>query len=238
MCIIAVYNSKEQINRARLDYMAAKNSDGIGIAAAYKTGVAFIKGLTSAKSAARVMERAFSLGAHTVVFHARIATSGGVSAEKCHPFILSAKPADLNAVKGTAPAVVFHNGIVPIRHEKDESDTQAYIRKILAPNAAKIARGTFDEVIELSIQGSRLCILTPSGAKLYGEEWTADDGGVIYSNTGYKPYTPPAFRWRAWDEYDARTRYGEWSDNTASEWTRDYSRRTRAAERRGAWKRK
>ena len=205
MCIIAIYNNKNQINKERLEYMTARNGDGIGIAAAYTNGVYFIKGLKSANSAEAVIRRAFELGAHTVVFHARIATSGGVSAEKCHPYPLTADRTRLNTIKGTSGAVVFHNGILPIAHSVDENDTQAYIRKVLAPRSAEVLSGTFDEVIELTITGSRLVILTPDGAKRYGSGREQEDG-VWYSNSGFKPYTPSKYyRWNAWDDYDERT---------------------------------
>jgi predicted glutamine amidotransferase len=141
-----------------------------------------------------------------VVFHARIATSGGISAQKCHPFPLTDNARELNATQyKTKGALVFHNGVFSLNVENGLNDTQTFIKNSLAPiarlDADGLKNGRFDDLLKMATSGSRLLMLYPDGVKTFGA-WT-EDGGVMYSNTGYKPYTYAARSWYTVDDWDA-----------------------------------
>lgn len=218
MCIIAVYQNGKRPTRERVSYMMRVNPDGVGIAWNDGARVAFRKGFTKADDVLRFVDRLN--GARDIVFHARIATSGGVSAEKCHPYVIatSAKNLDRTAYAGRVP-VVFHNGVLPVNIDAGLNDSQTFIRHCVAPlynlDAPALLRGDFDDILKLSTRGSRILILTPDAVKMYGE-WTTDkDDGVTYSNTHYKP--APAYYSRWAEEYDGYD-FGGWTRNKNGGW--------------------
>lgn len=216
MCIIAVYDFKSGIRptKERVETMIKNNPDGVGIA--YNNGkrVYFAKALTNAEKVMEFFE-GIPKSARDVVFHARIATSGGISAEKCHPYPLTADDDLLNAKQHlTKKAVVFHNGVLPVSIEKGKNDTQTFIKHSLAPlyNASEEALrdGAFDDLIELAIRDSRLVIMYPDGVRLYGSGWKADADGVVYSNASYKGNVYK--RWSRWDDDE----WGAYARSTGS----------------------
>lgn len=212
MCIIAIYSKGQTPSRDILQRMIDNNGDGIGVA--YNNGktVKFVKGLTTADEVYEVLERAKQDKYKQFVFHARIATSGGISASKCHPFIMSDKNAKLDKTKGDAEAVCFHNGIFSINVEQGLNDTQTFIKKCLFPlwatNKKALLRGNYDRLIGQAVTGSRFVLMTPKGLRLFGSGWEKD-GGVWYSNSGYKP-APKYERWERWQ--NARWEQGRWSE--------------------------
>lgn len=192
MCIIAIYeNGKNKPTREILSRMILKNPDGVGVAYNSARGVKFVKGLKTASEVLNEYTNAERDGFEFFIFHARISTSGGVSAEKCHPFILSNNDDKLNKTQGFAKALCFHNGILHLPIEKGLNDTQTFVKNCLYPlyngNKNALFNGAYDNLIEQAVQGSRFVILSKNTIKLYGDGWVKDDG-VWYSNSGYKPY--------------------------------------------------
>lgn len=210
MCIIAVYSKGLRPTKERIEQMMGTNKDGVGIGYNTGRGAYFVKGFTTVEGVMKFVKQLDF--AKDIVFHARIATSGGISAEKCHPFPISSDNDVLNKTsgKGGAP-VIFHNGIFSIDIEKGLNDTQTFIKRVVAPlwrlDKRGFIAGDYDEVLRMASRGSRLAILFPDGVRVFGE-WTTDDGGVLYSNTGYKPYT---YYGRVWDrdEFDSWDDYAE-----------------------------
>ena len=191
MCIIAIYDKTHEPDRKTLERMIKKNPDGVGVAYNDGRDVHFIKGLTTADEVLEYYREARD-ECLQFVFHARIATSGGVSAEKCHPFTLSGNNALLNSTHATTRTpCVFHNGIFPITPDKGLNDTQTFIKHSLAPlhyrDGKALKYGKYDELLEKAVKGSRLVILYPDSIRTYGS-WQAEDG-VQYSNGGYKEPT-------------------------------------------------
>jgi hypothetical protein len=181
--------------------MINNNPDGVGVAWNDGKTVHFIKGLSTADEVLRLYnENRVKL--RQFVFHSRIATSGGISAEKCHPFVMSDKNTKLDKTKGDAPCVCFHNGVLPIAIEKGLNDTQTFIKTHLFPlwecNKRALLRGRFDNLISRAVSGSRFVIMGAKGLRLFGN-WTKDNG-IFYSNTGYKP-VPRWERWGRWDTH-------------------------------------
>jgi hypothetical protein len=209
MCIIAAFKRGKRPDKATIERMMAKNPDGVGIAWNTGKNAYFRKGFTSAKQAEKFIQTLTNTkGVLDIVFHARIATSGGVSAEKCHPFPMSADDKQLNRVTyaGGMP-VVFHNGVFSIDIDDGLNDSQTFIKKMLYPlyktDPNGLRKGKYDDIIEMAISGSRLVILYPDGLRGYGVGW-AEEAEAWYSNSGYK----------AWQGYGAYYGYDadDWND--------------------------
>lgn len=201
MCIIAYYKKGMKPTRERIEYMCLRNPDGVGVA--YNDGkkVYFSKGLVNADGVLEFIN-AIRPHANEILFHARIATSGGISAAKCHPYPLTSNDARLDITRYTGrDPVVFHNGVFSLTPEIGKNDTQTFIKQSLAPlhksDPSALKNGGFDSLITLATRGSRVAIMYPDGVRFFGT-WETDDGGVLYSNTSYKP--APVYYGYRWDD--------------------------------------
>ena len=190
MCIIAYYKKGKTPTLKALQYMMITNSDGAGIAWNDGKEAFYVKGIEKPADAYNfIRELRRDPSVRDIVFHARIATSGGVSGEKCHPFPLTDDPEALNAKEGSTSGapLVFHNGVFRITPEKGLNDTQTYIKNILTPlyntNPAAFDGGKFDPVINTTSDGSRVLLLYPDGVKFFGQ-WYSHEG-IKYSNRNY-----------------------------------------------------
>jgi hypothetical protein len=160
-------------------------------------------------------------GVRDVNFHARIGTSGGISAEKCHPYPLTADEGHLNrtSYKGHAP-VVFHNGVFSIDIDEGLNDSQTFVKNMLYPLHRAVpqglAAGKYDDLIEMAVKGSRLVIMYPDGIRAYGVGWQ-EEPEAWYSNTGYKPAR--VYDWD-WDDYDRS--WGGYGSSYDADWWKDY----------------
>lgn len=175
------------------------NDDGIGIAFPDGMGrVEFYKGLS--------LEELVDLGMLSEglprLIHFRLATSGGVRPELCHPFPLT-KTADVR-VQGTAERVLIHNGVWS---EWDTfadllgplpagpwSDTRLMARIIAMKGDDWIRRFVAEERV------GRLATLDGDGNIGLAGDWE-QEGEVWYSNTYWQwrsnywrsdPYTYPS----------------------------------------------
>jgi hypothetical protein len=190
MCIIAIYTGEAKPDKKTLDRMIIKNPDGVGVAWNDGRAVHFRKGLKDSAQVMRIYERV-KRDALAFVFHARIATSGGVSAQKCHPFPISNDERALNVTTydGTRPCA-FHNGVFPLTVEKGFNDTQTFIKNSIYPihdaDGDGLKTGRFDALLEFATRNSRFVLLYPDDIRVFGE-WEKDNG-VYYSNGGFKDY--------------------------------------------------
>jgi hypothetical protein len=224
MCIIAWYKKGTTADRETVKRMMTTNGDGVGIA--WNTGRAAYmkKGFEKVDEVCAFLDRLRAdKHVNDIIFHARIATSGGISAEKCHPFPLSADNDTLNKTQyGTRGALVFHNGVFSIDIENGLNDSQTYIKRVLYPLARLdsngVRNGRFDEILRMSSAGSRLLLLYPDGVKTFGT-WTESEG-VLYSNTGFRPWT--------YYGNGARSYYYGWTADEWDEWE-EIQRERRAA---------
>lgn len=193
MCIIAIYDKTNQPNKTTLDRMIKKNADGVGVAWNDGKRVHFRKGLKNSEQVLKIYERV-KKSALNFVFHARISTSGGVSAEKCHPFPISDNNKKLNITyyDGTTPCA-FHNGIFQLTPLDGLNDTQTLIKTMLAPifkaDANGLYNGDFDRLIDFTTRNNRFVLLYPDKIAAFGT-WEEDDDGVKYSNNGFKAFIP------------------------------------------------
>jgi hypothetical protein len=109
-----------------------------------------------------------------VVFHTRISTHGGISKENTHPFPLSNKIKDLQALDIKTRQGIAHNGIIPIKTEGTLSDTMTYIKDVAYPR-----KDWYKDPGDIG--KSRMCVLDSKGIHYIGEWYTAEDG-IRYSH--------------------------------------------------------
>lgn len=186
MCIICykpqgvAFPPKKEIKR-----MFNSNPDGCGYmfadgdAVTIKKGFMSFRDLWSALKEDRRQELPF-------VFHFRITTHGGTCKELCHPFPLTDNTTTLYRTALSYPVGVAHNGIISLTsYATTSSDTALYIQNYMSRLLSSgIERWKLD-MIEASINGSRMAILTAGGDCYLLGKFTKDSGRY-YSNNSYK----------------------------------------------------
>lgn len=217
MCII-VYKPQEAAFPKKKDIkrLFEQNPDGGGFMYADADGVHGYKGFMAFGDYWRAITRARA-GRESLpwAFHMRITTHGGTRPRMCHPFPLSSSVKRLTRCEWTADVGVMHNGIISMTdYARDISDTAEFIRTYLRPlwdvsGGAEWAR----ELVTEAISGSRLLVMERDNVALLGD-WF-EDGGLFYSNDGYKRPRRPA-----WYEYSAADYYGYSRDGGAIDWRR------------------
>lgn len=175
MCVILSAEearlTEEQVIRA-----IASNRDGNGFAWIDEGVVHFAKGV-SPRTARRL---AVTLPL-PYVFHARIATVGGVRPELCHPFPLDRRlrPATL---RGTSTkGVLFHNG--------HWSEWRDYVRPAGrgpwsdSRGMAQLVSEFGPDAIDLVVPDhQKVVLLTRQGVTRYGVGWSEVEPGIWASN--------------------------------------------------------
>lgn len=135
------------------------------------------------------------------LIHFRMATHGSKSKDNCHPFDVGNN------------MMMAHNGIIDIKTEGDESDTLAFLRRVIQPaltlSPSLVRNQQWQADIRARISGSKLAFISarPEHSKnpfhIINEQLGTYEGGAWYSNTGYKyayRYTPMSGGNRYWDD--------------------------------------
>ena len=175
--IIAV--QKETPASWEFEYANKINPDGIGIAWIGPSGMMqWHKGLGLLDLQALVPHVP-----KPYVVHFRIATSGGVSPELCHPFPISRNVT--TEVEGRAKRVIFHNGIL--------MDWKELLTKSLIATGRRLPLGPWSDTRAmaflahhygeeiLNLLDEKIVMLSSKGLKFFGNGWFEKDG-CSYSN--------------------------------------------------------
>lgn len=130
-----------------------------------------------------------------LVVHHRIGTSGKVSRENCHPFVITNEHQNIIMTKGyTFDTALVHNGIFRnideyMRLNPDFSDTYAFTRYIANPayNLMTNQPEEFQKQFSVMLGWSKICLMHPvEGIQMIGD--FIQDNGYFHSNQGYKNY--------------------------------------------------
>jgi len=177
-----------------------RNKDGIGIAIRLPDGIHIKKGITLKTLNQLLQEHKDK----ECVIHFRLATQGWIDAGNCHPFPIET---DINLLRRTnlvTNYAVAHNGIfsdfdedkvkVIIRRKGKKrktnaylSDTQQFIRKVLAPLKENLDSPALKYLLEETCRYSnKLVIMTPRETYRVGS-FELEEDGCYYSNTRFKP---------------------------------------------------
>lgn len=196
MCIIAYKTGNQKMwTLEEIAYMMNRNSDGVGIMYNHHGHVYIKKGFFQPESVMQILEHIPSNS--SVVFHARIATSGGVSASLCHPYPIK-KSGFLRTSEKTDIAMA-HNGVINIKIcDKRYNDTITFIRDYICPMHNRNIKTITETIkkekeIDKLVGYSRLCFLDSLGhIETVGYFYT-DKEGRHYSNSGFLGYTAPVY---------------------------------------------
>lgn len=180
MCQILFSESANPPREAIVDGNAM-NRDGFGFAYVKDKTVEWNKGFSKQELTDDVIDHYLSLPFPKAI-HFRLATHGGTSQALTHPFpIKRGIPHDL---KGTAKAVLFHNGIW---HAYDDRLREGILAGTINPNvmnggmsdsramAVLAQRFGLDFLDLLSLGGNKVLILTDTRFITYGS-WTEKEG--------------------------------------------------------------
>jgi len=192
MCILSISKKGAAMpDKATLKVCAANNPDGMGYMWLREDGqMEGIKGFFDFE------EFYTSLSSHKfskkdlVFMHFRIATAGGINPQNCHPFPISTKDEDLQALHFISKSALVHNGVIHgLPEVKHLSDTQMSIKLIFADPAIldNLDSPGVNYLINDHVEGSRVAVMNNGKMYLYGR--FEDVNGVLYSNSSYKPYT-------------------------------------------------
>ena len=194
MCIICI--SKRGIaqpSEERIKAMFDSNPHGAGYMYARNGRVIIHKGFVDCDEFLEQIRYENFTADDVVVYHFRISTQAGVNPEMTHPFPLSKEKSHLMALDLECACGIAHNGVIPCtstRGKTDMSDTALFIQKY----ATHILRTPDDlrdteilNVIDKLIGASRLAILDGSGYVATLGRFITADGGLLYSNSTYKP---------------------------------------------------
>lgn len=155
------------------------NPDGAGFAVCDKRlGFIVRKGFFTIKD----FNRAFNpFRKAPALVHFRIATSGGVNPEMCHPFLLCG-----------GKYALIHNGILGIKPHVGKSDTATFADSVLTPlleSGIPHDSPALRFLVEQAIgRYNKILIMDSSGKVAYFNEFSGHENeGIWYSNESYLP---------------------------------------------------
>lgn len=197
MCVIAYFpkNSKEP-KKEDLKAMWDRNPDGGGMMWIEKDGVHYSKGYFDFNEFYKdflIIKRDYDF---ECAVHFRIATSGGINQEMCHPFPLTNEKSKLKALWGKTNCAVMHNGILPIdTPHKDLNDTCEFIINKMYPfyhkdhrfflNLPKAKQNVFETT---DLANNKLLLFDKNGVKTFGHWQKYKD--YFVSNLYWSYYKP------------------------------------------------
>lgn len=198
MCVIAYSPKHKDIpTDEQLTTMWEANPNGAGYAYISKGKVHYSKGFMKLDDLLEDLATQREAMKHReFAIHFRITTAGSTDAPTTHPFPITTEFHELRTLKGTADAVLFHNGVLDDGGISDPraSDTQDFVIAIAPLLARPIKSKTRRHFIEEWTKGNRLLVFYGTGVvQMYGD-WKKD-GDLFVSNTYYKPTTS------AWEGY-------------------------------------
>ena len=180
MCLIIVCENR---NASLPDYIFSsaqrKNANGFGITWYEKNKVRVFKsadGNASFKEAFLARQK-FASPTRPLIGHLRLATSGSVSMENCHPF-------KIKSALGTH--YLYHNGVLsPMYLTEGQSDT-AELARVLSKWATDDPKGWLQRALEIleSVAGgsNRFAIVKPDGSTALVGDFHLDYAGFRLSN--------------------------------------------------------
>lgn len=207
MCIaIVVPAGVPRPTREQHKAFDAANPHGCGVAWLDTTGnrprVRWAKGMYTPDSMFEFIEQ---LPEGPILLHYRIASSGGVSAELCHPFPVARVPA--LTLTGVAKSVLIHNGTwsaldrEPIDYDSEGKALPTSDTRVMA----SIAYGSIVGLKALSWHYGKMAILHADGTIDMGGTWHTKDG-IHYSNLHWEPKPP-----RPWKPKTLKGQYASYN---------------------------
>lgn len=128
-----------------------------------------------------------------LLFHARIATSGGTRPEMTHPFVCSSNEEEVGMLKGYVDKpILVHNGVFYDWGTPKHSDTFRFAHILLSEPAAitllKKDPKAFENATKTVLASNKIIVMFPGADETRMIGRYEEDQGCFFSNTGYKSY--------------------------------------------------
>lgn len=184
MCLLHIAEPNKAPTYEQLRCACSNNPDGFGYAVHTGDSIITGRGLDYDSVIRRFLNVRDRYPDGYAMFHARLATHGGVNKNNCHPF----------RVGGSDKIILGHNGILPVDIPKGDnrSDTKIFADELL-PKAGieSLDDDSYFDELEKWAGGSKIAILSTS-PKLKYELYMVNqqlgdwDKGLWWSNSSYK----------------------------------------------------
>lgn len=189
MCVIVYKKRGYNIPDKKFLYRCwTANPNGAGFAYNDNKSVHFVKGFETFKDFYNTLmqiDLTEKLKNKDLIMHFRIATSGGVTPQKTHPFEICTSYKRMERLQGTCKSAFFHNGIISEFASAKYSDTQNFNAMILA-NVKDIEHQPALVDYLAKINESRFAIITKNNVLLGGDYLI--DSNMLVSNKNYACY--------------------------------------------------
>ncbi len=194
MCLLTFVPAGVRPDLGALHNGSVINDDGHGFAIVTDSGLLVRHGMDAAALIEQFAAARAALPDGDAMFHSRLGTSGLPGLDNCHPF----------RVGGDRRTVLAHNGILPVRVAKTEtrSDTRIAAEQLIPAMGSLRSRRTRLRVERWMGPHNRIVVLSVDRryrqrSYLLNEESGIWDGGIWYSNNGYRPWPDLALE-RGW----------------------------------------
>jgi hypothetical protein len=217
MCMIVyrpVHKGRgSNISGAVIDTALHRHPDGFGVA--YRLNGELVSerfGPREAKRFRKALKRVDRDATQEYVAHFRFATHGAKDAAHAHPYEY------VHPVDGRV--LVFHNGVIDIATKGDESDTEVFVKLVLA----RLPSRWWEDpalmfLVTETVGYSKLVVMTRDGTYNLHEKRGNWDGGIWYSSQ-HKP-TPTTYK-APTGAWTPGTSYGYW-DEVHKRWVSTWS---------------
>lgn len=189
MCVIGYAPKNATIDDSTVRIMFENNPDGAGIM--WKPEgkpVEILKGFFSAEALLKAWHKV-PIECEKAI-HCRIATAGKVTGQCCHPFPVREVTRAMKSKSDCSEIAFMHNGIItltdpPLGIKSPYSDSMMFGKEILYPLKDALDSEYIQEMLEDSINSSRLLIFRQYGKTIRLGRWVKD-GKCYFSNDSYK----------------------------------------------------
>lgn len=197
MCVIAVSpRGAKQPTFEQIKTMFEHNPDGAGYMYARDGKVYIHKGFMELAEFWREIRSQHFTKDDPVVYHFRISTQAGVNPYMTHPFPLTDKKEYCEALDLPCDVGIAHNGIIRLTSDAKEkrfSDTVIFITDYMTKLIRKRSDITDPAVITMieKLTNSKWAIMDGLTGTIVTVGNFTEDGGLLFSNSTYKPYGKP-----------------------------------------------
>lgn len=220
MCVIAVVKRGFEMNKEELENCFRGNPDGAGMMYydEKKSLVHIKKGFFTFEDFwAEASKLPDSIDR---VFHFRIATSGAISPETCHPFSVCNDYKEMGLPNNWTKIGMVHNGIMSDYTPKGgmkakHSDTMQFIKEVVNPLGDSVWNTAVQELWETAMGTNKYVLVGDGQVAVIGNFVQSEVSGALYSNTSYigyryktttiKPWYDDSYYWDTTSSYGCST---------------------------------
>jgi len=190
MCVIAYAPPGVTIMDAVIEKIFKHNPDGAGIMWKPYDGcdVQIRKGFMDVESLKDAWSKVPTECEKAI--HCRIATSGKISVDCCHPFPVREYAEQMRKGEDHAPIVLMHNGVFSFCEpdkgmDASYSDSMLFAARYLYPLRRELSNPALQQLLEATIGYSKLLIFNRDAKALLLGDWEKKDG-VFFSNLNHE----------------------------------------------------